>query len=205
MAERDYLKEVYDLDTVDATRRFYDDWSESYDSEIARQGYATPARCAAALAEFATDKTAPTLDFGCGTGLSGMALAGAGFTTIDGVDLSPEMLERAKGRGVYRALALADPEAGAPFAPGAYAHVAAIGVIGSGAAPAETIDAILGALGPGGLFVFSFNDHTLDDPVFEGRVMEYVDCGAAELLFREHGDHLPGIGLSATVYVLRKR
>jgi predicted TPR repeat methyltransferase len=43
------------------------------------------------------------IDLGCGTGLVGVALAGAG-AEITGVDLSPRMLEIAAGRGAYARL-----------------------------------------------------------------------------------------------------
>jgi SAM-dependent methyltransferase len=47
-------------------------------------------------------------DLGCGTGRTGTWLAERGVTTIDGVDLTPEMLARARERGVYRELIEAD-------------------------------------------------------------------------------------------------
>jgi SAM-dependent methyltransferase len=47
-------------------------------------------------------------DLGCGTGRTGAWLAQRGVTAIDGVDLTPEMLARARERGVYRSLAEAD-------------------------------------------------------------------------------------------------
>jgi SAM-dependent methyltransferase len=43
-------------------------------------------------------------DLGCGTGRTGSWLAGRGAGEIDGVDLSPGMLEAARARGVYRSL-----------------------------------------------------------------------------------------------------
>jgi len=47
-------------------------------------------------------------DLGCGTGRTGSWLAERGVTAIDGVDLTPEMLARARERGVYRELVEAD-------------------------------------------------------------------------------------------------
>jgi len=44
------------------------------------------------------------LDAGCGTGLSGRALHTAGFTTIDGIDVSHRSLKIAGMTGAYRAL-----------------------------------------------------------------------------------------------------
>lgn len=203
MTERRFLDRAYDLPDRQATERFYDDWAASYDAEIAANGYATPARCAAALAACVADRGAPVLDIG--TGLSGLALRAAGFTTVDGTDLSPGMLERARKRGVYRRLLPADATDPLPAASGDYAAAAAVGVVNPGHAPPETLDAVLAILPPGGCFVLSLNDHALAEPPFPGRVDRLVADGTAELAFREHGPHLPGIGLEATVYVLRRR
>jgi SAM-dependent methyltransferase len=48
------------------------------------------------------------LDLACGTGRFGAWLRGRTTAPIDGVDLTPEMLEVARGRGLYRTLSVAD-------------------------------------------------------------------------------------------------
>ena len=47
-------------------------------------------------------------DLGCGTGRTGAWLRAAGVEAIDGVDLTPEMLEVARSRGAHRRLVEAD-------------------------------------------------------------------------------------------------
>jgi SAM-dependent methyltransferase len=47
-------------------------------------------------------------DLGCGTGRTGAWLRERGVEAIDGVDLTPEMLEVARSRGVHRRLVEAD-------------------------------------------------------------------------------------------------
>ncbi|HVX31438.1 MAG TPA: class I SAM-dependent methyltransferase [Nitrolancea sp.] len=44
------------------------------------------------------------VDLGCGTGRTGLWLRQHGVATIDGVDITPEMLARARSKGVYRRL-----------------------------------------------------------------------------------------------------
>lgn len=199
-----FLDKVYSARDAEGTRRLYDAWAETYEAEISENGYATPGRCAAALVAHMTELSAPVLDFGCGTGLSGLALKLAGLTTIDGVDLSADMLKRAEAKGIYRALR--QVEAGAPLdhAPGTYAAIAAIGVIGAGAAPVSVFDLLMEGLAPGGLVVLSFNDHALEDPANEGKLDDWTGSGRAILRAREYGPHLPGIGLNSNVYVLEK-
>jgi predicted TPR repeat methyltransferase len=200
----DFLNKAYKSRDAASTRALYDDWAASYETEISEHGYATPGRCAAALAAHVPDTDATILDFGCGTGLSGRALKLAGFGVIDGVDLSADMLKRAKTKGIYRKLSQIEAAVPLLHRPGAYAAIAAIGVIGAGAAPLAAFDTVMNGLARGGRFVFSFNDHSLQDPAFENKVHHYVNAGTARILFREHGDHLPGLDIKSTVYVIEK-
>ena len=91
-------KPLWQPRSPEETKALYTDWAKTYDSDVTGAGYATPGRVARALAEVA-DLTAPLLDFGCGTGLSGVALAAEGFTAIDGVGKRKEVggLEPALG------------------------------------------------------------------------------------------------------------
>lgn len=205
-AKEGFLDNAYGLDGAEATREFYAGWAETYEAEVRRNGYATPARCAAALVAAGAARTAPLLDLGCGTGLSGEAFREAGFSVIDGTDFSAEMLKiAARKPGLYRNLTPGDLTAPIPAAPGDYANIAAVGVFSPGHAPADTIDKVLSLLPKDGCFVFSLNDHAMADPTYNGRVCELVDTGWAELLHRDYGPHLPGIGMKSTVYVVRKR
>jgi len=199
-----FLDKAYTARSATGTRQLYDDWAASYEAELTQNGYVTPARCAAALAAHMPDRAAPVLDFGCGTGLSGAALAAEGFAVIDGLDLSGDMLARAREKRVYRSLIQVEPDAPLAHRAGDYAAVAAVGVIGVGAAPLATIDALMDRLAPGGLFVLSFNDRALANPAHEARLMAWADTPRAELLLREHGAHIPGIGIGANVYVLKR-
>ncbi len=199
-----FLTRAYGARDADGTRKLYDDWSTSYEAELNENGYATPGRCAAALAAVSDDLTAPILDFGCGTGLSGLALHSAGFTVIDGVDLSADMLALAREKSLYRHLGQIEPGAALSHTPGDYAAIAAIGVIGAGAAPLSVFDTIMDGLAKGGRFVLSFNDHALADPVYEDTINAWTDSGRARILSNEYGAHIPGIGLKSRVYVLEK-
>ncbi|MBB5514844.1 putative TPR repeat methyltransferase [Rubricella aquisinus] len=203
MADR-FLDKVYTLGADTPTEVLYREWAATYDAEVTEAGYATPGRAAEALASVVDDKAAPILDMGCGTGLSGIALRSAGFEVIDGVDLTQEMLDQAGRLTLYRELRQTDVSDPLPFASGTHAHVAAIGLFSPSHAPAGTVDLVLRYLSRGGCFVFSLNDHALADPTYEGVIRNWVDCGAARVLFKEYGDHLPSEDIKSVVYVLQK-
>jgi predicted TPR repeat methyltransferase len=199
-----FLDRVYDKANPEETRALYDAWAPTYDTEIAQNGYATPTRIAKALAAHVTQKDAPILDFGCGTGLSGLALRSQGFDLIDGMDPSDDMLARARQKNAYRRLTRIAPTDTTPIEEGAYKTIAAIGVIGTGAAPASTFDILLRALPRGGLLGVSLNDHAIAAKVYEATMCNWLDSGAARLLFKEYGPHLPGQNIKSNVYIIEK-
>jgi predicted TPR repeat methyltransferase len=199
----DFLQQVYDLTTQDDTDAYYSRWAASYDEELTRQGYRTPRRCADALRGFVAFD-APVLDIGCGTGLSGRAFADVGFTDLTGTDVNAEMLAIAETAQVYRHTRVTDVDDPFPFVPGTYAAIAAVGVIGVGAAPAPLLPRTLAALAPGGHLVFSYNDHALEVAEYRHALDQSITTGVAEQVFAERGPHIEGLGSSATVYVLRR-
>ena len=95
------LERIYNLDGgPEETRDAYKDWAKSYDEDtVEGMGYVAPA-VAADKVKSLVKPDAVILDAGCGTGLAGVELAERGFKTIDGMDLSPEMLDVAREKGV---------------------------------------------------------------------------------------------------------
>jgi predicted TPR repeat methyltransferase len=205
MTKKTFLDKAYHIGEKAGIKSLYADWAESYEAEITENGYATPARMADALAKLIDDKTISILDFGCGTGLSGLAFQHAGFTSIHGADPSPEMLTFAETKGLYQTLTELDVKTSPPFAIGKFDVIAAVGVVGTGAAPVEVLDDLLALLTKGQKLIFSFNDHTLEAPEFPTRVETFITSGSVNLVLKEYGDHLPGVGLKSMIYVLEKR
>jgi len=94
-------------------RSQFDQFASSYDETlVGRLGYAAPAilRQLAAPLLPAARGTQRILDLGCGTGLAGIAFKDFA-KHLTGVDLSLQMLAKARERGVYDMLVEADIEA----------------------------------------------------------------------------------------------
>lgn len=202
MSDR-FIDRVYQASDQDDLRVLYDSWATSYDADLSELDFATPARVAEALARhMKTD--GPILDFGCGTGLSGAALADKGFTRIDGFDVSERMLERAQKLGIYTQLIHAGPDDALPFDQGEYDAVTASAAISPGAAPGRRLDDVIAILETGGLFVVSLNHLALEDPDYRVRIEDAISEGRVEVLEAMDGPHLPGADLDAKVFVLRR-
>lgn len=92
-------------------RHLFDQFSSDYDQRMIGQlGYRAPAvlrELASLILPMQTDLA--VLDLGCGTGLSGETFSDMA-NAIDGVDLSPSMIAKAKARGIYRELIVGDIE-----------------------------------------------------------------------------------------------
>lgn len=138
-------------------RDLFDRYAPRFDADLTGTlGYATPEALAALLerAGAAKDGCAEALDLGCGTGLSGVALAPFA-ARIEGVDLSPRMLEEARARGLYHALHEADLLAFLPARPAAFDIVFAADVLNYLGDLGPAFAAVAVALRPGGRFAFS--------------------------------------------------
>ncbi len=200
-----FLDKVYSVKTDAETRALYDRWAEVYDEELAENAYSQPKRSAEALSRLVDPAEAAVLDIGCGSGLSGIALNVVGFTTIDGCDFSPGMLEKAAKTRAYRRLFetnLNKPPMDA--ADSSYDAAACVGVFSFGHIQADALDDIFRVLKPGGVLVIGVNTHYYEEGFLTGKLSALEAAGGAKTLLQEHGEHIPGTGMTGWVICARK-
>jgi len=143
-AEDGYVRDAFDI------------FAATFDATLASVGYSVPA----AIGEmFAARWGAPTprwriLDAGCGTGLAGLVVRGWA-TRLEGVDLSPGMLERARARGIYDELRAGELMADVAARPGRYDFVVAADVFCYFGEIDPALRAAHAALAPGGHLLLS--------------------------------------------------
>lgn len=141
----------------DYVRETFDNFAEDFDRQLLEDlEYRVPKLIHALFDEIpgATTEKLDILDAGCGTGLSGIDFK-PHAATLTGVDLSPEMLKRAKERKIYDEvleLELADFMGGRPAA---FDLIVAADVFCYIGDLSETLDAAFIALKPGGHLLFS--------------------------------------------------
>lgn len=186
---RDFLESIYGIEETEEVRAFYDRAAARYDDILLSEiGYVSPRVCVEALAAHLPDRDAAIVDLGCGTGLAGEAAAALGFTRIDGVDFSSEMLAVARARGCYRDLAIGDLNAGTAIADGAYAAALSVGVLGQHVLP-PALDEIARVVRPDGIVCFSINERAFESHGFRAKIDAMVDEGRAECLALEKGPY----------------
>lgn len=92
----------------DYVKALFDNYADHFDRHLVDTlAYQMPALLDAAIRRHVAGDTLDTLDLGCGTGLFAPYLREYS-RTLDGVDLSPKMLDKARRRGLYDQLACAE-------------------------------------------------------------------------------------------------
>jgi len=92
--------------TVNA-RTGYGEWAQTYESSVPNR---LDLHVLEQLASVGWEDARSCLDLACGTGRIGQWLRGRGVSPIDGVDITPQMLEKAAGKSLYRVLSLGSVE-----------------------------------------------------------------------------------------------
>ena len=184
------LERAYALDSDEKSRALYRDWAETYDDTML-QGlqYLSPQTVARLLADHLADRQAEVLDIGCGTGLLGQGLAGHGFTTIDGLDVSPEMVQVAQRRGVYRNFIVADLNQPPAIADARYGGMSCCGTFTHGHVGAGCLDELFRVLRPGAPFAFTVKLEVLESLGFRARLAELVQQGRIRQVHFAHDRH----------------
>ena len=86
-------------------KKFYDDWSNTYDLTLKEWGYIAPSHSTRILKKILTKKPKYLLDLACGTGLFVEKFKKIFPKCIcDGTDISKEILEISNSKGLYRNL-----------------------------------------------------------------------------------------------------
>jgi L-histidine Nalpha-methyltransferase len=186
-------KRAYDARSREDLQRLYADWARTYDADHARVGFFGHRLTAEVLARHTTrHDMARVIDAGAGTGAAGEALHELGFRRLVGVDLSRDMLDVARGKGIYREAIVADLSVPLDaFAAGSFDAAVLVGVFSYGQAPAETLDEIVRLVRSGGVVAFTLRTdfHAADAMGVRSRMEALEQRGAWRLL--EHTDPMP--------------
>ena len=195
------LDRLYGAGDLEELRSEYDRIAEAYDAALVDEmGYTSPSELARTVGRL-LPRDARILDVGAGTGLLGAALADAGFSQLDGLDLSPRMLAEARRKGVYGDLREGRLGGELDFESGQYDGVVAAGVLTTGHAPADSLDELVRITRPGGHVVFTLRSDAGKPTGFEERMAELVSGGQWQLV--ETGDEFQAMPLGEPDVLVR--
>jgi SAM-dependent methyltransferase len=175
MSERSYdLDKAYEIDGPDGARRMYGDWAPTYETSFAQNwGYIAPREIAAILrAEI--PPSAEILDIGAGTGLVAEHLRGL---TVDALDITPEMLEIARPKGLYRNLIIGDLTGALDIPDESHDAVVSCGTFTHGHVGPECFPELLRITKPGAVFACGTIGPVLDGAGFGSELARLVAHG----------------------------
>ncbi|MCV0425837.1 MAG: methyltransferase domain-containing protein [Roseibium sp.] len=182
--ENDLVKQALSLGgEPDAIRKFYKNWSETYEADLDRDlGYVGPQVAAEALIERIADD-AMILDAGCGTGLVGVELHKLRpDLIIDGIDLTPAMLAQSRQKGVYRKLSEADLMGPLhDIAHDFYDGVVSAGVFTHGHVGPEGIDELVRVAKSGAPIVLTVRDTAWEHEGFRVKIEQLEKDGTTRI------------------------
>ena len=199
----------YSNPPTDKLMEFYAAWAENYDTDlIDAYGYMAPTDAVAGLMTLGLPADARILDAGCGTGQAGALMAAAGFTNLDGADLSPEMREVAARLGVYQSLYHLDMTA--DYAPQIAPHdapydaVICVGVFGYGPPHVGDLPRIMDAARPGAPVLVTVNGKGWEKMGWDDSLMPVLDAAGVTLAARTRIRHMVKEGVHAELLELRR-
>lgn len=149
------LQSAYAAKDGQEAAELYDSWAEDYERRVSSWGYITPAVAAWFLGRYVAPEDGTVLDAGAGTGLMGLVLAPLGYRDLIGIDVSGDMLEYAREKGVYRELRQMELGGLLDLPSDAFAAVVAAGVFAAGHAPPESFEDLIRVTKRGGYVIFS--------------------------------------------------
>ncbi|MFA5918514.1 MAG: methyltransferase [Candidatus Nanopelagicaceae bacterium] len=170
------LTEAYSVKTPEDNRRLYAKWASTYESEfVEKKQYRYPKAIAEVFNEKVPRNALHVVDVGTGTGLTGTYLvAHRSEITVDGIDISSEMLEQAKGKTrlngdpVYRELFERDLTQEVLLTRDPYDALICSGTFTHGHLGPEAIENLIELVRPGGWLVIGVNNEHFIARGFDG-------------------------------------
>ncbi len=147
----------------------YDNWAEDYERRILSYGYSTPAVAAGFLGRYVEPEDGTVLDAGAGTGMMGEILIPLGYKDLVGIDISPNMLELARKKGVYKDLRQMELGGKLDLPTDAFSAVVSTGVFAAGHAPPESFEELIRTTKAGGHVIFSVRTDVYVDGGFKAK------------------------------------
>ncbi|XP_076335386.1 methyltransferase-like protein 27 [Tachypleus tridentatus] len=148
-----FMKECLREKPPEEVKKFYANWASNYDEDVKEVDYNGPKLFVKSFANLNIPRNVEIIDIAAGTGALGEKLNAMGYKYIDALDGTPEMLEVARRKNVYRNffefyLGCGDEP---PIKDGTYDVVISAGAIGRGHIPYTAFYDIIKMVKQGGL------------------------------------------------------
>ena len=168
--------DIYKLTTSKELLKYYQDWTKKnkYNQDMINWKYAAPEETVSILKKYALNKNCKILDAGCGTGLVGIELKKCGYSNIEGVDFSQNMLDLVP-QDIYKKIEKIDLNKFLKFKNNAYDVVMCVGTFTYGHVKPQALDELIRITKNRGLICFTINEGIYKEYGFDNKIKELSD------------------------------
>ena len=174
MNRKQIHKEVLAAKTTEELMAVYEKWANQYDSDLLTEmGYQAPAITTSLFKKHLSNAEAMILDVGCGTGIVGTLLIQLGYSSIDGLDYSPGMLEKARKKQQYNSLIQADLTKPLNLESNLYDAIISVGTFTLGHVGPDALSELIRITKPEGIICFTVREEAWVKHEYSGRIKEF--------------------------------
>ena len=178
MRKKDVINKlpIYKLQSTKEILKYYKDWTgnNQYNKDMVDWKYTAPKEAVELLKRYALNKNSKILDAGCGTGLVGIELKNIGYSFIEGVDFSQDMLNLVPSN-IYDVLKKIDLNQKLEFKNNTYDIVICVGTFTFGHVKAHALDELIRITKNKGLICFTINEGIYKEYGFDKKIKKLSD------------------------------
>ena len=200
-SKEDRLAWIYSSKDNEELAERYDQWAKEYDQELEEDyGWQIPRLMADTLTHY-TPQSGRILDAGAGTGLVGQFLGALGYGNLVAMDLSKEMLNKAREKGVYQEFHQMDMAKTLNFPDDSFEAIVCAGVLTFSHAPAKSLYEMVRVTKPGGHILYSLRTDAYESMGFEG-ITSQLESGDKWQLVEKTGHQSFAVKEQEVVHVI---
>jgi len=168
--------DIYKLTKPEEILKYYQDWTkkDKYNQDMIHLNYVAPTETVALLKKYALDNNCKILDAGCGTGLVGIELNKCGYSNIDGVDFSQDMLDLVP-KNIYKKVEKVDLNKPLKFSSNMYDVVTCVGTFTYGHVKSHALDELIRIIKNKGFICFTINEGIYEKYGFDIKIKNLSD------------------------------
>jgi len=204
ISDNEILDRVYTATSHQELMSAYGDWAQQYENDtVGAFGYVAHIVTAKTLADVVDDKSSRILDAGCGTGLVGEQLIEHGYTNLEALDYSAEMLKEAEAKNIYSRHMQADLSKPLDIPGNTYDAIVCTGTFTYGHVTPDGFDELVRITKPGGTICFTVREGAYEDHGYAERLQKLESDGQWKLLNAFDTDYLQEENVSCKMCVYK--
>ena len=168
--------DIYKITKSEELLKYYQDWTkkDKYNRDMIDLNYVAPKETVSVLKKYTLRNNCKILDAGCGTGLVGIELKKNGYSNIDGVDFSQDMLDLVP-ENIYKKVEKIDLNKPLKFKTNMYDAVICVGTFTYGHVKSQALDELIRIIKNKGLICFTINEGIYEKYGFNNKIKELTN------------------------------